>query len=115
MEILIVIGSVSLIILMWLNFIATIAVKHDHTLDAFQKKAQLIFVWLIPYLGASFVLHMVFDHSPEAIPEKLIPWPFKKIIYGKPPKDNKHRHDAGSNNISSGYSSHDSGGGGGGD
>ena len=78
MEILIIFTVVATLLLLWLNLIAYIAVKHDQTLDSFQKKAQTILVWLLPFIGASLVLHMVFDHSPEAIPKKLIPWPFKK-------------------------------------
>jgi len=83
MEILLFISGVSFLILLWLNAIATIAIKYDQTLESFQKKAQTVFVWLIPFVGSSFVLHMVFQHSPEAIPKKLIPWPFKQAIYGK--------------------------------
>lgn len=69
----------------------TLAIKYDHTLDRFQKLSQLLFVWLIPIFGASFVIHLVYDHSPEAIPKNWIPWPFKTLIYGKPIKRNNNR------------------------
>jgi len=74
-------------ILLWLNFLASLAVKYDHTLEKVQVIGQLIFVWLIPFLGAAFVLKLVFEHSPEAIPRSWIPWPFKKLIFNPPIKN----------------------------
>jgi hypothetical protein len=68
-----------------------LAIKYDHTLEKVQKIAQLIFVWVIPIIGAGFVLHLVFDHSPDVIPRSWIPWPFKGLIYGPKPKPNKNR------------------------
>lgn len=93
MELLLGFGVLAGLMLLWLNALATLAIKHDHTLAPFQKIAQLIFVWLIPFLGASVVLHIVYDHSPEAIPKAWIPWPFKNLIYGKPIKPNRDRDD----------------------
>lgn len=91
MEIFIFIAAIIILILLWLNIIATIAIKYDQTLDYFQKKAQTTIVWLIPVIGSSFILKMVIQHSPEAIPKKLIPWPFKKALYGKQLKPNTNR------------------------
>jgi len=96
MEIFIFITAIFILILIWLNIIATIAIKYDQTLDPFQKKAQLIVIWLLPALGSSFVLKMVLQHSPEAIPIKLIPWPFKKALFGK---ESKSSHDPEENEI----------------
>jgi hypothetical protein len=75
----------------WLNSVASLSVHHDATLDRFQKMAQTIFIWLIPYLGAAFVLHLVWQQYPSAIPKAWIPWPFKQLIYGKtiPPYQNR--------------------------
>ena len=81
------------VILLWLNTLATMAVKHDNTLDNTQKISQSFIVWLIPFIGAAFVLHLVFEHHPQAIPRNWIPWPFKKMIFGKPVKPNKNRDD----------------------
>lgn len=84
-------SALATIILLWMNFLATLAVKYDHTLDKTQKIAQSFIVWLVPFIGASFVLHLVFEHYPQAIPRSWIPWPFKKMIYEDPPKPNKNR------------------------
>ena len=115
MDIFIIISVFFILALFWLNILASISLRYDQTLDSFQKKAQAIFVWLIPFIGASFVLRMVYEHSPEAIPTKLIPWPFKKIIYGRPDKrdSNTQSSGVGYDGGGSSGSSGDGGGGGG--
>ena len=77
----------------WLNVLATLAVNHDRTLEPFQKYAQLAIVWLVPLIGSGFVLHLVFDHSPGAIPKFWIPWPFETLIFGKKFTPNRNRYD----------------------
>ena len=119
MEVLIVIGALFTLMLLWLNFLATLAVKYDHTLEPVQRIGQLIFVWLIPFLGASVVLHIVYEHSPEAIPRSWVPWPFKNLIYGPPIKANTLRDEYGyddgciRNSRNDSHSGSDSGDGGG--
>ena len=88
----IIVGCLTLVAL-WLAILATIAVRYDTTLNSFQRKAQTIFIWLIPFLGAAFVLHLVWQHYPDAIPKNWIPWPFRKMIYGKNAPPNKNRND----------------------
>jgi ABC-type iron transport system FetAB permease component len=83
--------SIPAAIWLWLSFIGTIAARFDSTLDPFQKKAQIIIVWLIPFIGASLIIFLVNQHSPEVIPRNLIPWPFKNLIFGKPRARNKDR------------------------
>lgn len=91
MDIFLILLYVLIVFAIWLNILATMAIKYDNMLTPFQKKAQFIIVWLIPIIGSSIVLRIVFDHMPDAIPKFLIPWPFKKIIYGKPIPPNKNR------------------------
>jgi len=91
--ILLVITVLAPLILIWLNILATIAIRCDQTLERFQRTAQLIFVWVIPFLGASIVIRIVYEHSPETIPRSWIPWPFKSLIYGLPIKSNPLRDD----------------------
>jgi len=79
------------VVVLWLNILASIAIKYDNTLESVQKIGQHIFVWIIPLIGAGFVLKLVYDHQPETIPRCWIPFGFKNLIYGKPPKRNKHR------------------------
>lgn len=80
-----------LIYYVWLSLLATFAVRHDQTLNMLQKNAQTVIVWLLPLIGSSFVLHLTWQHYPDAIPKKWIPWPFKRIIFGKPIKRNMNR------------------------
>ena len=91
--ILIILAFIASIIALWLNVLATIAVRCDATIDDIQRTAQMFFVWLIPFIGASVVLHIVYQYSPNTIPRSWIPWPFKNIIYGAPIKDNLNRDD----------------------
>ena len=76
---------------LWLNIIASYSANSASTLDSFQKKAQIIIVWLVPLFGSLLVLYFVRQHEPEAIPRKLIPWPFRGIVFGKRRKPHKHR------------------------
>jgi hypothetical protein len=121
MEVLVGLGILFCVILLWLNLLATLAIKYDHTLEIFQKIAQFIFVWMIPFFGAGIVLRLVYDHLPKAIPRGWIPWPFKNLIYGKPIKPNHNRGGVESDYISgnspnSGFDAGgDNGGGSGGD
>lgn len=93
MEILLIIGVVSLVIIVWVNILATIAVRYDQTLNTFQRNSQSLFIWFVPIIGASFILKLVFEHSPDAIPKGWILWPLKGMIYGKPMKPNINRDD----------------------
>ena len=81
------------LITIWLNILATLAIRHDHTLDSFQKNSQFILVWLIPIFGSSIVLHLIFNHSPEAVPHSWIPWPLRTLIFGRTIKNNKDREE----------------------
>jgi len=93
MDALSIIAIISMCMLLWLNLLASLAIKYDQTLEKVQKVFQSVFVWIIPFVGASVVLHFVYEHSPEAIPKNWIPWPFKNLIFGKPIKSNKNRDD----------------------
>lgn len=78
---------------LWINVLASFAVRHDATLENFQKLAQTVVIWLIPYFGAAFVLHLIWQQCPSAIPKAWIPWPLKKMIFGKAIPPNKNRDD----------------------
>lgn len=106
-----------IIIWAWLTILASFAVRHDATLERFQKIAQIIFVWLLPFLGSAFVLHLIWQHYPSAIPKAWIPWPFKKMIFGKapPPNPNPNRDEDSWVPVSGGEYHHHSGGFGGAD
>jgi len=113
MDIILIVWLLVLLVTLWLNVLATMAIRYDHSLDKTQKTGQQCIVWLIPILGASVVLHLVYEHSPEAIPKSWIPWPLKKLIFGKPLKDNRYRdeHEIDYRTGSGGGRHHDSDGG----
>jgi len=114
-----IVGGVSIILCLWLNVLATVAIRYDKTLESFQVKAQTVVVWLVPVFGAAFILHLVWQQYPDAIPKSWIPWPFKRLIYGKEKPRNRNRDDnegPGSAGYLDGHngSNSDSGGDGGG-
>lgn len=85
--------AVFFIIFVYLNLLATLVIRHGDILPTAQIKAQLLFVWLIPFVGASLVLYFMFRLAPDVIPRSWIPWPFRTIIYAKPIKANKNREE----------------------
>jgi len=87
------------VVWLWLTTLGVIAVKYDSTLNGFQRKAQIIIVLVLPFLGAALVLHLINLHSPEVIPLKWIPWPLRSLVFGKPRPRNKSRDDNEHNGI----------------
>lgn len=109
-EALILLGVISLLALVRLNFLATIAVKYGHTLQSFQRNSQFIIIWLIPFLGASTVLYFVCEHSPQAIPKKWVPWPFRSLIFGRQIAPGRNRAGVDGDSGTSGFNFHNDGG-----
>ncbi|MCG8429293.1 MAG: hypothetical protein MI754_18225 [Chromatiales bacterium] len=91
--------GVPALIYLWLALLGSVAARYDSTLDPFQRKAQMAIAWLIPFFGAALVLHLVQQHSPDAIPRSLMPWPFRSLIYGKPRPRHKERDDNEENGV----------------
>jgi hypothetical protein len=101
-----IISSILALVWLYMNALASFAAHHDATLNKFQKLAQTIFIWLVPYFGAAFVLHLIWQQYPSTIPMAWVPWPFKQLIYGKAHPPNKNRDDNESPAIDGALSSH---------
>lgn len=86
--------AVVVIMLLWLNILATVSVYRDTTINKAQCKYQAIFIWLLPFIGALVFLHLVHKHSPAALSTSLIPWPFNKIVSGHSIRSNQNRDDS---------------------
>ncbi|ROR98013.1 hypothetical protein EDC56_3684 [Sinobacterium caligoides] len=80
---------VALIVLVYINILATICLTLDPDLPSIQRRGQIIVTWLLPYFGASLVLYLVSHHSPEVISRLYIPWPFRKLIEDEPIRKSK--------------------------
>jgi len=93
MEILLGLATAIGFLLLWLSILAIYAITHDALLNRLQKSMQFIFVLVIPFIGSTVVLHIIYEHSPNLIPRRLIPWPFKNIICGPAIKPNRDRDD----------------------
>ncbi len=87
-------GGVVLLIAVYtiyLNVMASIVIRYSFWLSRFRRVPQSVFVWCAPLLGAGLVLHLLYLDAPNVLPKTWIPWPFKKMIHGKPIKPNKNR------------------------
>ena len=62
----IIFGSIILFIV-YINVLSSISIIKASTLDKFQKTAQIFITWLIPIIGAKFVLHVLSESDPESI------------------------------------------------
>jgi hypothetical protein len=51
------------------NLMATVALVRTSGLTRFQKVAQGVIVWMLPFLGAFLVLHLIGQSDRAAIPE----------------------------------------------
>lgn len=60
----------ALLIPLWLNVAATLAIKRDSLSEHSQKIAQLLLVWLLPLIGAIVVLAV---HRPKQKPSGRYP------------------------------------------
>ena len=65
---------VLLLLVAWLyvNVAAGWSLARATTVSRRRKVAQLLLVWLVPFLGAWLVLHFLADAEPEAIPTRIL-------------------------------------------
>jgi hypothetical protein len=75
------IGLWFVIVFFWLNILASIVLIADNIMSFNEKRNQLITAWLVPYIAASFILHMNIDCGSKSIPKSWVPFGFKKLIY----------------------------------
>jgi hypothetical protein len=61
-------GFVALIVVV-LNLMATVSLIRTSSLTRIQKIAQAIIVWMVPFVGALLVLHLIGQSDRAAIPE----------------------------------------------
>jgi len=71
--------AVALVVLgmLWfyLSVVATIVVMKARTYAALQRIGQLLIAWVVPFVGALFVLRVLCEHSPGGLARRLLPWP----------------------------------------
>lgn len=82
--VLLILGLTMSVLWLWITVLALLCLFLDPDLEPVQRWGQLTIVLLIPLLGATVVLRMVNDHSPEVVARFLIPWPFSLVIRDKP-------------------------------
>ncbi len=86
--ILIIIAVVIICLWLWISVLSLICLVLDPDLESIQRWGQGIVVVLIPFAGASLILKLVNDHSPEVIEKFYIPWPFYNLVIDKKLRSN---------------------------
>ena len=66
---LIAVGAFVALIVFAANLMATVALVRTSGLTQFQKVAQGVIVWVLPFVGAFLVLHLIGQSDRAAIPE----------------------------------------------
>jgi hypothetical protein len=66
---LIAVGGFVVLIVVVLNLMATVSLIRTNGLTRFQKVAQGVIVWMLPFVGAFLVLHLIGQSDRAAIPE----------------------------------------------
>jgi hypothetical protein len=51
------------------NLLATVALIRTHGLTRFQKVAQGVILWILPFVGAFVVLHLIGQSDRAAVPQ----------------------------------------------
>ena len=67
--VLIAVGAFLTLIVVLANLMATMALIRTDSLTRFQKIAQAIIVWMLPFIGAFLLLHLIGQSDRAAIPE----------------------------------------------
>jgi hypothetical protein len=66
---LVAIAGVAALIVVIANLMATVALIRTSGLTRFQKVAQGVIVWMLPFVGAFLVLHLIGQSDRASIPE----------------------------------------------
>jgi hypothetical protein len=67
--VLVAVGGFIALIVVVLNLMATVSLFRTSSLTRFQKIAQGLIVWMLPFLGAFLVLHLIGQSDQAAIPQ----------------------------------------------
>lgn len=74
----------------YISIIATIGIARDQRSKKLQRWGQLVIAWLIPFVGALFVLRMLHEYAPEIVPVRFLVWPFRGMVQAKEPPGNRN-------------------------
>jgi hypothetical protein len=75
------VGGFVVLIIAVLNLMATVSLIRTSGLTRFQKVAQGVIVWMLPFLGAFLVLHLIGQSDRAAIPEWIPDRPINQYVF----------------------------------
>lgn len=67
MEIVLLAGAALITFVVYLNVLTTVSILKASSLSRTQKILQLLFSWLLPIVGAKFVLNILAEGEPEVV------------------------------------------------
>lgn len=70
--------------LLLINTVVTVGLIKDVAATAFQKLAQGLVIWIIPFVGAGLILAFIGSHHSRKEMRSLVPFPFYLAAYKKP-------------------------------
>jgi hypothetical protein len=82
-------AALPLVVAFYLAVLATIVIRWDREASSGSRVGQLLVTWLLPFVGASLVLYVAQDQSPDLLARLPIPWPFRGMLRNPPPVLNK--------------------------
>lgn len=65
------------------NLVVTCSLIRDDSLDAAQKVAQILIIWLVPFIGGGIILAFQGHHHPRQEMKSLVPFPFYLVGYSE--------------------------------
>ncbi len=69
---------------LYLNCVSSFLVVVDPDLPRMQRVSKLVVIWLVPFVGAMFVLHLIKDYAPELIDRIWLPPFVGGAVAGEP-------------------------------
>ncbi len=80
------------LLLLLLNGIVTLAISRDDGLSPPQKLAQILIVWILPFLGSLAMLALVGSYHTRDEMKSMVPFPFYLAGYRDPETPNPFDH-----------------------
>lgn len=67
----------------YMNVVSSITLLHEDNVANTQKFARSLIIWFFPIFGALLILRLAHFTSPDSVPLKWVPRPFKALVVGK--------------------------------
>ena len=80
------------LLILLFNGIVTIAISRDDGLSPPQKFAQILIVWILPFIGSLAMLALIGSYDTQDEMKSMVPFPFYLAGYRDPKTPNPFDH-----------------------